>query len=142
MKPAAHPVKSSRTAVDTASLTQQQWQTLYANVSDVDTAQAILEMADAMPALIERHPSLLIQARKTLVFQHNEPERRKVRRSMLGWIGFAIGRFVGGVALGLRHRPARVSAARKVPFATLASAGSTGRSAFAVKSGARISSRG
>ncbi|WP_186042907.1 hypothetical protein [Burkholderia gladioli] len=139
MKSAVHPVKPSRTAGDTASLTQQQWAKLYADVSDPDTAEAILEMADAMPTLVEQHASLVIQARKTLVFERNEPARRKVRRSLLGWMGFALGRFVGGLVRGLRYQPARASTAHKPSFARLAS---PGRSAFAVKSGIRMASRG
>ncbi|MDN7429071.1 hypothetical protein QZM99_14120 [Burkholderia gladioli] len=139
MKSAVHPVKPSRTAGDTASLTQQQWAKLYADVSDPDTAEAILEMADAMPTLVEQHASLVIQARKTLVFERNEPVRRKVRRSLFGWMGFALGRFVGGLVRGLRYQPARASTAHKPSFARLAS---PGRSAFAVKSGIRMASRG
>ncbi|WP_186198842.1 hypothetical protein [Burkholderia gladioli] len=139
MKSAVHPVKPSRTAGDTASLTQQQWAKLYADVSDPDTAEAILEMADAMPTLAEQHASLVIQARKTLVFERNEPVRRKVRRSLFGWMGFALGRFVGGLVRGLRYQPARASTAHKPSFARLAS---PGRSAFAVKSGVRMASRG
>ncbi|WP_369050200.1 hypothetical protein [Burkholderia gladioli] len=139
MKAAVHPVKPSHTAGDTASLTQQQWAKLYADVEDPDTAQAILEMADAMPTLVDRHPSLVIQARKTLVVERNEPARRRARRSMLGWMGFALGRFVGGMAQGLRRQPTRASTAHKPSLAKLAS---PGRSAFVVKSGARIASRG
>ncbi|KGE11100.1 hypothetical protein LA03_05885 [Burkholderia gladioli] len=139
MKSAVHPVKPSRTAGDTASLTRQQWEKLYADVSDPDTAEAILEMADAMPTLVEQHASLVIQARKTLVFERNEPVRRKVRRSLFGWMGFALGRFVGGLVRGLRYQPARASTAHKPSFAKLAS---PGRSAFAVKSGVRMASRG
>ncbi|KAF1060773.1 hypothetical protein DX980_20690 (plasmid) [Burkholderia gladioli] len=139
MKSAVHPVKPSRTAGDTASLTQQQWAKLYADVSDPDTAEAILVMVDAMPTLVEQHASLVIQARKTLVFERNEPVRRKVRRSLFGWMGFALGRFVGGLVRGLRYQPARASTAHKPSFARLAS---PGRSAFAVKSGVRMASRG
>ncbi|MBW5287939.1 hypothetical protein ACS0X5_18835 [Burkholderia gladioli] len=139
MKPAVHPVKPSRTVGDTASLTQQQWAKLYADVSDPDTAEAVLEMADAMPTLVEQHASLVIQARKTLVFERNESARRKVRRSLFGWMGFALGRFVGGLVRGLRHQPARASTAHKPSFARLVS---PSRSAFAVKSSARLASRG
>lgn len=146
MKEAATPVKPNRLSGDTASLNQKQWEMLYANVADADTAQAILEMADAMPVLIERHPSLVIQARKTLVFEHNEPARRRVRRSLIGLIGFAMGRFVGGMFRGLRHgSPGRRTAARgaqQPALAELAVLASTRRNTFAVKSGVRLASRG
>lgn len=149
MKPSSA-TQSSRNVTDVvaddlSSLDHDAWQALYANIDDPDTAQAVLELADAVPAIMKRYPSLVIQARRTLVHQHNEPKRKRVRRSPLGWVAFLFGRLirvilirpVASVLPNVERRPRQEKVVSIAAFAN-----AKPRKVFSVKASSRVAGGG
>lgn len=141
MKP-SHAAQSSRNAAqadDLSSLDHDAWQTLYANIDDPDTAQAVLEMADTVPEIMKRYPSLVIQARRTRVRLVNEPKRNKTRRTLLGSFGFVLGSLTRMVfRRRVKSRPA--PQAKVVSLASFVNG--KPRKVFSVKSSSRVAGGG
>ncbi|WP_321943694.1 hypothetical protein [Paraburkholderia tropica] len=59
------------------------WRDLYAKIHHVPTARAILQMAEEIPDIVRLYPSLLVQARSTLIRHELHEERRVARWSRL-----------------------------------------------------------